>query len=69
MHLYARKWLTAPQATLLRCAVILGMLLRIPLAILGIAHRDAGRWNAVRGYARVLGRALRNWNEHASPRA
>jgi N-acetylglucosaminyl-diphospho-decaprenol L-rhamnosyltransferase len=69
MHLYARKWFTAPQATLLRCAVILGMLLRIPLAILGIAHRDAGRWNAVRGYARVLGRALRNWNEHASPRA
>ena len=52
----------SPQATLLRCAVILGMLLRIPLAILGIAHRDAGRWNAVRGYARVLGRALRGWS-------
>jgi len=62
MHLYARKWFTAPQVTLLRCAVIAGMLLRIPLAILGIAHRDAGRANAVRGYARVLGKALRGWS-------
>jgi hypothetical protein len=62
MHLYARKWFAAPQVALLRCAVITGMLLRIPLALLGIAHRDAGRWNAVRGYARVLGRALRGWN-------
>jgi N-acetylglucosaminyl-diphospho-decaprenol L-rhamnosyltransferase len=62
MHLYARKWFSAPQATLLRCAVILGMLLRMPLAILGIAHRDAGRANALRGYARVLGRALRGWS-------
>ena len=62
MHLYARKWFSAPQATLLRGAVILGMLLRMPLALLGIAHRDAGRANALRGYARVLGRALRGWS-------
>jgi GT2 family glycosyltransferase len=62
MHLYARKWFTAPQVALLRCAVIAGMLLRIPLAILGIAHRDAGRANAVRGYGRVLAKALRGWS-------
>ena len=69
MHLYARKWLPSRQAALLRWAVVLGMLLRIPLAFLGIAHRDAGRANAVRGYARVLGRALRKWNAPVSPRA
>jgi len=62
MHLYARKWLTPPQAVALRLAVIAGMLLRIPLALLGIAHRDAGRRAALRGYARVLGRALRGWS-------
>ena len=62
MHLYARKWLPARQAAALRWAVALGMLLRIQLALLGIAHRDAGRANAVRGYARVLARALRGWS-------
>lgn len=62
MHLYARKWLGLPQAAVLRLALIAGMLLRIPLAILGIAHRDVGRRAALRGYARVLGGALRGWS-------
>jgi len=62
MGLYARKWLTPRQAAALRWAVVAGMLLRIPLALLGVAHRDAGRRTAVRGYARVLARALRGWS-------
>ncbi len=62
MHLYARKWLTPPQTATLRLAVIAGMLLRFPLAILGVIHRDAGRRAALRGYARVLGGALRGWS-------
>jgi GT2 family glycosyltransferase len=62
MHLYARKWFPARQAAALRWAVVVGMLLRIPLGLLGLAHRDAGRRMAVRGYARVLGRALRGWS-------
>jgi N-acetylglucosaminyl-diphospho-decaprenol L-rhamnosyltransferase len=62
MHLYARKWLTKPQTAALRVAVIAGMLLRFPLAILGIAHRDAGRRAALHGYARVLAGALRGWS-------
>jgi N-acetylglucosaminyl-diphospho-decaprenol L-rhamnosyltransferase len=66
MHLYARKWFPAWQAALLRAAIVLGMLLRIPLGFLGLAHRDAGRRTAVRGYARVLGMALRNWSERAA---
>ncbi len=62
MHLYARKWFPARQAAALRWAVAVGMLLRIPLGLAGLAHRDAGRRMAVRGYARVLGRALRGWS-------
>jgi len=62
MNLYARKWLPPRQAAALRWAVVAGMLLRIPLALLGVAHRDAGRRTAVRGYARVLARALRGWS-------
>ena len=61
MDLYARKWLPPRQEKALRWAVVAGMLMRIPLALVGAAHPDAGRWSAARAYARVLASALRRW--------
>ena len=59
----ARKWFGAPQAEALRYAVIAGMLLRVPAALLGMAHREAGRWNAARAYARVAAKAFHRWSK------
>jgi N-acetylglucosaminyl-diphospho-decaprenol L-rhamnosyltransferase len=61
MWRYARKWFTPGQAEALRWAIIAGMLLRIPAAILGIAHREEGRTNAIRAYAGVLKKAFSRW--------
>lgn len=63
MWRYARKWFTAGQAEALRWAIIAGMLLRFPLAIIGMAHAEVGRWNAVRAYAVVLKKAFKRWDE------
>ena len=63
MWRYARKWFAPGQAEALRWTIIAGMLLRMPAAIAGIAHRDAGRWNAVRAYTGVLKRAFNRWGE------
>ncbi len=62
MWLYARKWLTPGQAEALRWAIVLGMLLRMPLALLGIAHRHLGRWSAARAYAGVMRKAFTRWS-------
>jgi len=62
MWLYARKWLTPGQAEALRWAIVLGMLLRIPLALAGIANRRLGRWTATRGYAGVMRKAFNRWS-------
>ncbi|HSY49399.1 MAG TPA: glycosyltransferase family 2 protein [Thermoanaerobaculia bacterium] len=62
MWLYARKWLTPGQAEALRWAIIFGMLLRIPLALAGLAYRHLGRWSAARSYAGVMRKAFRRWS-------
>jgi GT2 family glycosyltransferase len=62
MWLYARKWLTPGQAEALRWAIVFGMLLRMPLALLGIAHRHLGRWSAARAYAGVMRKAFTRWS-------
>jgi len=62
MWLYARKWLTPGQAEALRWAIVLGMLLRMPLALLGIAHLHLGRWSAARAYAGVMRKAFKRWS-------
>ncbi|HEX7679792.1 MAG TPA: glycosyltransferase family 2 protein [Thermoanaerobaculia bacterium] len=62
MWLYARKWLTPGQAEALRWAIVFGMLLRMPLALLGIAHRQLGRWSAARAYAGVMRKAFKRWS-------
>jgi len=36
--------------------------LRMPLALLGIAHRHLGRWSAVRAYAGVMRKAFTRWS-------
>lgn len=62
MWFYARKWLTPGQAEALRWAIVLGMLLRVPLALLGIAHLHLGRWSAARAYAGVMRKAFKRWS-------
>ena len=66
MWRYASKWFTPGAAEALRWAIIAGMLLRFPAAIIGIAHGDAGRLTAVRAYTGVLKKAFKRWDE--SPR-
>lgn len=63
MWRYARKWFPAGEAEALRWAIIVGMLLRFPAAIAGVAHAEAGRWTAVRAYAVVLKKAFQRWDE------
>ncbi len=63
MWRYARKWFSEGQAEALRWLIIIGMLLRIPAAILGVAHRDAGRRTALRAYITVLKKAFKRWDE------
>lgn len=62
MWLYARKWNTPAQAEALRWAIVLGMLLRIPLALAGVAYRHLGRFQAARAYAGVMRKAFNRWS-------
>ena len=61
MMRYAVKWWPASQVETLRWVIILGMLLRIPAALLGFGHRDVSRWEATRAYLRVLEKAFKRW--------
>lgn len=63
MWRYARKWFTPAEREALRWAIIAGMLLRFPAAIAGVAHREAGRRDALRAYATVLKKAFHRWDE------
>jgi N-acetylglucosaminyl-diphospho-decaprenol L-rhamnosyltransferase len=65
MWRYARKWFTPAEAEALRWTVMIGMILRMPAAVLGLAHRRAGRWNALRGYAAVLKKAFGRWDDRS----
>jgi GT2 family glycosyltransferase len=62
MWLYARKWLTPGRAEALRWAIVMGMLLRIPPALIGLVNRRLGRWTAARAYAGVLRKAFTRWS-------
>jgi len=62
MWLYARKWHTPAQAEVLRWAIVLGMLLRVPLALAGVAYRHLGRFQAARAYAGVVRKAFNRWS-------
>jgi GT2 family glycosyltransferase len=62
MWFYARKWLTPGQAEALRWAIIVGMLLRIPPALAGVAYRRLGRRTAARAYAGVMRKAFNRWS-------
>jgi len=66
MWRYARKWFTPMQAEMLRWFIMLGMVLRLPAALLGIAHRDVGRLAAFEAYMGVVKRAFERWDD-ASP--
>ncbi|HYS56070.1 MAG TPA: glycosyltransferase family 2 protein [Thermoanaerobaculia bacterium] len=66
MWRYARKWFTPLKAEMLRWFIMLGMILRLPAALLGIAHREVGRAAAFEAYMGVLKRALERWDD-ASP--
>jgi GT2 family glycosyltransferase len=66
MWRYAKKWFTPVQAEALRWFIMLGMILRIPAALIGIAHREVGRMGAFAAYMGVLKRAFERWDD-ASP--
>ena len=60
---YARKWFTADDAEALRWIVIVGMILRLPAAAVGVAHAEVGRWEALKAYWGVLKRAFARWDD------
>jgi len=62
MWFYARKWHSPGAAEALRWAIVFGMLLRIPLALAGIANRHLGRLLAARAYAGVMRKAFTRWS-------
>lgn len=66
MWLYARKWFSAGEAELLRWSIIAGMLLRVPAAVAGIAHRNHGRLRVARAYLRVARHASRRWDSSSA---
>src|SRR5207245_10113669 len=43
MWRYARKWFSPAQAEALRWIIMMGMILRLPAAAIGIAHPEVGR--------------------------
>ncbi|HSP17448.1 MAG TPA: glycosyltransferase [Thermoanaerobaculia bacterium] len=63
MWRYARKWFSPGRAEALRWAVIVGMLMRCVAALAGFRNGSSTRWEALRTYARVLGKALNRWDD------
>jgi GT2 family glycosyltransferase len=62
MWLYARKWHSPGAAEALRWAIVFGMLMRIPLALAGLANRQLGHVPAARAYAGVMRKAFTRWS-------
>jgi N-acetylglucosaminyl-diphospho-decaprenol L-rhamnosyltransferase len=63
MWRYARKWFSPGKAEALRWAVVAGMLMRCVAALVGFRNGSRTRWEALRTYARVLGKALNRWDD------
>lgn len=63
MWRYARKWFSPAQAEMLRWLIIIGMILRLPAAAIGLAHREVGRWGALKAYTGVMKRAFERWGD------
>ncbi len=62
MWRYAKKWLRPARVEALRWIIVAGMLLRAVAALVGIAHREVGRWTAARAYVDVAKKAFRRWS-------
>jgi hypothetical protein len=65
LNRYARKWLEPREVELLRWCVILGMLLRAAAVSIGVRHFSEGRFEAVKGYLRVIRAAWSRWDENS----
>jgi N-acetylglucosaminyl-diphospho-decaprenol L-rhamnosyltransferase len=63
MWRYARKWFRPSQAEALRWIIVMGMILRLPAAVVGFAHPEVGRWEALKAYTGVLKRAFERWGD------
>jgi N-acetylglucosaminyl-diphospho-decaprenol L-rhamnosyltransferase len=63
MWRYAKKWFTRGQQEALRWTIVLGMILRLPAALIGIAHPEVGRRAAWQAYAGVLKKAFARWDD------
>ena len=61
MWRYAKKWFTPAEHEALRWTIVAGMLMRLPVALIGIAHPEAGRRAAFNAYAGVLKKAFARW--------
>jgi N-acetylglucosaminyl-diphospho-decaprenol L-rhamnosyltransferase len=66
MWRYARKWFSPARAEALRWLIIVGMLLRLPAALAGVAHAETGRRDALRAYVGVLRKAFRRWDDSSA---
>lgn len=66
MWRYAHKWMRPGQAGLLRWAIVAGMLLRCAAGLVGLRPRGVRRWDAFRGYAAVLRKAVDRWDSSPS---
>jgi GT2 family glycosyltransferase len=61
MWLYARKWLGAWRAEVLRWGIVVSMLLRCGAALVGLARPAVGRKKTFSAYSNVLVKALGRW--------
>ena len=63
MWRYARKWFSRGQQEALRWTIMFGMALRLPAALIGMAHPEVGRRAAFKAYADVLRKAFARWDD------
>jgi len=65
MWRYARKWFTPAESEALRWIIMVGMILRLAPAAVGIAHPEVGRWEALKAYSLVLEKAFDRWGDRS----
>src|SRR5688500_17630348 len=63
MWRYARKWLRPGQVEALRCAIIVGMVMRLVAGCFGLRPQGIERREAFRAYTAVLKKAMDRWHE------
>jgi N-acetylglucosaminyl-diphospho-decaprenol L-rhamnosyltransferase len=65
MARYARKWFSPGESEALRWIIMMGMILRLVPAALGLAHPEVGRGQALKAYSGVLKKAFDRWGDRS----